>query len=69
MTLLRSYDNPEEAYIVQGMLRNNGIDSNVSVNAASALFPAPDGGIGAADLYVADADASRASEILKAHGD
>lgn len=69
MTLLRRYDTPEEAYIVQGMLKNYDIDSEVNANVATTVFPAPDAGIGSVDLYVADSDASRAEEILSQHGD
>lgn len=66
---LRSYPTPEEASIAAGMLAAHGIDAQVSTNAASTLFPAPDGGLAESVLYVPDSDATRAEALLEEHGD
>lgn len=69
ITLLRRYDTPEEAIIVKGMLRNNGINAYVNTNTASTIFPAPDAGISSSELYVDYNDVDKANQLLKQHDD
>jgi hypothetical protein len=69
MILARSYQSREEAFIVQGLLRNFNIDSYLNSNAVSSIFPAPNGGIARTDLYVDESNAKAVEEILMAHGD
>lgn len=64
MKLLRQYDNPEEAYIVQGLLKNYDIASEVNSSAENMVF-----GVGVTDIYVNDGDLMRANEVLDAHKD
>lgn len=64
MKLLSQYDTLQEAHIVKGMLDANGIDSFVSENALSSVFPAPDAGTGITSLYVGDADYERAYRLV-----
>ncbi len=68
-TLLKTFGSPENAFIVAGMLRSNGIDCQVQESAGSELFPAPDGGISGTALYVPTEQAQQASELLKQHAD
>ncbi len=67
--LLNTYGSPENAYIVAGMLRSNGIDCRVSESAGSELFPAPDGGVSGTALYVTSAQADEAARLIKDSSD
>lgn len=69
MTLLAQYPTIEEASIVQGMLKSYGIPAEIGDNAISSIFPAPDSGSGQISLYVDSENVSKASALLKAHGD
>lgn len=69
MKTLGQYDTPQEAYIVQGMLRSNGIEAEVQESVASSVFPAPDAGTGVTVLFVREKDYDKAAELLASHGD
>lgn len=69
MKQIRVYDTPVRAYIVKGFLANNGIQAEVQSNASSMLFPAPDGGIGKAVLYVPADCYDRAETLLMGRDD
>ena len=64
MRLLNQYSNEAEAYIDKGFLESNGIKCEIISNAMSEIFPAPGSGNGSIDLYVADDDYTKASELL-----
>lgn len=68
-TLLNTYGSPESAYIDAGMLEANGIPCRVLTSAGSDLFPAPDGGPGTTQLFVASDKAKEASNMLKSRHD
>lgn len=64
MRLLNQYSNEAEAYIDKGYLESNGIECEVISNAMSDIFPAPGSGNGSIDLYVADSQYDKASQLL-----
>lgn len=64
MRLLNEYSNEAEAYIDKGYLESNGVECEVISNAMSDIFPTPGAGNGSIDLYVADSDYEKASELL-----
>ena len=64
MKLLNQYSNEAEAYIDKGYLESNGIECEVISNAMSDIFPAPGAGNGSIDLYVANNQYEKASELL-----
>lgn len=61
---LQSYNTPEEAYLVAGMLKNNGIPAMVE-NLNNLYVPIFNG----VNLVVFADDADRARELLASHGD
>lgn len=67
--LLATYGSPENAYIVAGMLRSNGIDCQVRESAGSELFPAPDGGVSGTGLYVMSRQMAEATRLMKNSSD
>ncbi len=68
MIQIRDFNTPQEAYIAQGMLENNGIQAHVELNTLYSLYPSA-GGQGAASLYVSEADAKKAIALLDSHDD
>ena len=63
MELIHEYSEAAEAYIAQGMLRNNGIEAEVLPGDLSGIFP----GVAPTQLYVAEKDAAKARELLASH--
>lgn len=59
----------EEAYIAKGMLESYGISCRIEQNGLSSVFPAPGAYNGGITLYVAEAQAEEAVNLLKEHGD
>ncbi len=64
MITIATFANAQEASIVQGMLEANGINSMISDQ--NNLYVPVFGGV---TLLVDEADAARAEELLKSHGD
>ena len=68
MVTIASFSFEPDAYLVQGMLKNNGIDAYVDTNTMATLYAA--GSTWAAiNLLVPEKDAERARELMKEHGD
>lgn len=63
------FPNMEAAYIAQGMLKANGIESRITSNALNTVFPAPDAYNGGITLLAAEKDVPEATRLLKEHGD
>jgi len=66
-TLIKTYGNPESAHIDAGMLRSQGIRTEVIESAGSELFPAPYGGVGTTSLYAEADKAGEAARLLDNH--
>lgn len=64
MITIATFANAQEASIVQGMLEANGI--NAMISDQNNLYVPVFGGV---TLLVDEADAARAEELLKSHGD
>ena len=64
MVNIASYDNPEQAYIVAGMLNSNGIPAMVQNN--NNLYVPIFNGI---NVMVPDDDAEKAVKLLQEHDD
>lgn len=66
--VVAEFTNSRDAAIAAGMLENNGIACHVMDDAMSTLY-----GAGATwapvRLYFAEADAGRAADLLREHGD
>lgn len=62
--ILASYNTPEEAYILAGMLRSNGIPAMVS-NENSLYVPVFNG----VNVSVFEQDLARARKLMSEHGD
>lgn len=66
--VVAEFTNSRDAAIAAGMLENNGIACHVMDDAMSTLY-----GAGATwapvRLYVAEADAGRAADLLREYGD
>lgn len=69
MKAIRTYNTAEQAYIVRGMLADNGIHAQVQDTGVNSVFPSLDEGPGGATLLVSEKDAARAEELLARHGD
>lgn len=67
-TLIADFSNGRDAAIAEGMLKSYGIETYVVDDAMSTLY-----GAGATwapvRLYVPEAEAARAAELLRSHAD
>lgn len=67
-TLVAQFNNGRDAAIAEGMLKSYGIETYVADNAMSTLYAA--GATWApVGLYVSEADAEHAAELLQQHSD
>lgn len=69
MTPLRYYNSAEEAYIVRGLLENNGIEAVVQNGGGNSVFPSLEDDGQGYTLYVDGQQAGRAEEVLRQHKD